>query len=221
MTTSRPILYSFRRCPYAMRARLAIASAGIPVCLREVVLRDKPAHMLKISPKGTVPVLQLAGGEVIDESLDVMFWALGQSDPEAWLEPTYTDREAVMALIAANDGDFKHHLDRYKYANRYEGVDPREHREGASIFLAMLEVRLEASHYLFGPAPTFADFAILPFMRQFAHVDPAWFAGAPYTKVRAWVEAFKASDRFKAIMTKYPQWKADDAGADFPAGDAS
>lgn len=215
--TSRPVFYSFRRCPYAMRARLAIASAGIEVRLREVVLRDKPAHMLDISPKGTVPVLQLADGDVIDESLDVMLWALGQSDPEGWLVPLEADRETVMALIAANDGDFKHHLDRYKYANRYEGTDPHEHRKGASSFLATLEVRLSASDYLFGQAPTFADFAILPFVRQFAHVDPVWFARAPYPRLRDWLEAFKASERFKAMMKKYPQWKAGEPEAEFPS----
>lgn len=200
-----------------MRARLAIASAGIAVRLREVVLRDKPAHMVEISPKGTVPVLQLADGKVIDESLDVMLWALGQSDPEGWLAPLEADSETVMALIAANDGGFKHHLDRYKYANRYQETDPHEHREGASIFLALLEVRLRASDYLFGQVPTLADFAVLPFVRQFAHVDTAWFSGAPYPRLRGWLDAFKASDRFKAIMTKYPQWKTGEPEAEFPA----
>jgi len=218
MTDSRPILYSFRRCPYAMRARLAIAAAGVPVRLREVVLRDKPGHMLEISPKGTVPVLQLADGTVVDESIDVMLWALGNADPEGWLVPGAEPEGDVMALIAVNDGDFKHHLDRYKYAARYDGADPVIHRSAACDFIAMLEARLAASDYLFGDAPTLADFAILPFVRQFAHVDTAWFAQAPCPEVRSWLEAFKVSERFASIMKKYPQWRAGDAEMDFPVG---
>lgn len=211
-----PILYSFRRCPYAMRARLALASSGQRVRLREVVLRDKPPHMLAISPKGTVPVLLLPDGQVIDESLDVMRWALHQDDPEGWLLPATGSVEDMLALISQNDGDFKHNLDRYKYAARFEGADPVAHREAAEPFLGMLEARLSGQAYLFGDKPSLADFATLPFIRQFAHVDMAWFESSPYAKVCVWLATFKAGTRFKGIMKKYPQWREGDAEVLFP-----
>ncbi|WP_286829027.1 MULTISPECIES: glutathione S-transferase [Kordiimonas] len=216
MADAHPILYSFRRCPYAMRARLAIAKAGVGVKLREVVLRDKPAHMLEISPKGTVPVLMLADGTVIDESLDVMRWALEQHDPDGWLTPEAGTLADMLALIAGCDGDFKHHLDRYKYATRYEDVDPLEHRQAAEVFLAKLEARLQDTGWLFGGRACLADYAVLPFMRQFASVDRVWFDSAPYPALRAWLKAFMDGDFFKSVMKKYPQWQPGDAEADFP-----
>ncbi|SDD37975.1 glutathione S-transferase [Kordiimonas lacus] len=216
MADAHPILYSFRRCPYAMRARLAIANAGVGVKLREVVLRDKPAHMLEISPKGTVPVLQLADGTVIDESLDVMRWALEQHDPDGWLTPEAGTLADTLALIAGCDGDFKHHLDRYKYAARYEDVDPIEHRKAAEVFLAKLEARLNDGAWLFGSRACLADYAVLPFIRQFASVDRAWFDSAPYPALHAWLKAFMDGDFFKSVMNKYPQWQPGDAEADFP-----
>lgn len=211
-----PVLYSFRRCPYAMRARLAIAQAGVRVRLREVVLRDKPAHMLEISPKGTVPVLRLPDGTVIDESLEIMRWALGTADPSGWLAPDEGTLADMDALIADNDGDFKHHLDRFKYATRYEGVDPLEHREAAEVFLRKLEARLQEGGWLFGNKPCLADYAILPFIRQFSGVDRAWFEQAPYPALHRWLAIFIESGFFKSVMKKYPQWHEGDAEAIFP-----
>ncbi len=213
MSEQLPILYSFRRCPYAMRARLAVAASGQAVELREVVLRDKPAAMLKASPKGTVPVLVLQDGGVIDESLDIMQWALGVCDPEGWL--SQSTQEEMLALIKENDGDFKHHLDRYKYAYRYEGADSAEHRESARYFLDMLESRLSESHYLFGSAVSLADYAIMPFIRQFSGVEKGWLVEAGYTKLTEWLEGFLASDLFKAIMKKYPAWGENQPGVFF------
>lgn len=216
MSQDTPILYSFRRCPYAMRARLAIAKAGVQTRLREVVLRDKPAHMLEISPKGTVPVLMLADSTVIDESLDVMLWALRQHDPDGWLSPAEGTQDDMMALIARNDGDFKHHLDRFKYATRYDDVDPLEHRTGAEVFLQELEERLAEGGWLFGNRASLADYAVLPFVRQFSGVDRAWFDCAPYPALRRWLTSFTEGDFFRSVMKKYPQWHAGDDEAVFP-----
>ncbi|MEZ6001891.1 glutathione S-transferase [Hyphomonas sp.] len=201
-----PILYTFRRCPYAMRARLALSSARLAVRVREVVLRDKPPEMLDASPKGTVPVLVLESGEVIDESLDVMRWALAQADPEGWLS---ADAAETDALIAQNDGPFKRALDRYKYPNRYEdeGADPLENREAGLAILQDLSERIAAhGGQLFGPAPTLADMAIFPFVRQFAHTGLDWWESAAPGPVKTWLAGHKDSARFRAIMAKYPQW---------------
>ena len=170
--TDLPILYSFRRCPYAMRARMALVLCGQKVRLRELVLRDKPAEMLEVSPKGTVPVLILPDGRVIDESLDVMHWAVGQAGEGAPIAPPTDD---MLALITENDGPFKGHLDRYKYATRYEDVDEVEHREAGAVFVARLNEQLAMAGQLFGPEPGFADYAIFPFIRQFRVADPDWF----------------------------------------------
>ncbi|WP_417458542.1 glutathione S-transferase [Kordiimonas sp.] len=217
MTEALPILYSFRRCPYAMRARLALASAGVSVKLREVVLRDKPTSMLEASPKGTVPVIIEPGGGVIDESLDVMLWALGRNDPEEWLKPGAGTMADMRDLIALNDGDFKHHLDRFKYATRYEDADPEEHRAGAEKFLHLLEAKLSENPWLFGARASLADYAILPFVRQFAGAAKDWWQGAPYPHVQTWLDGFKTSERFKAVMRKYPQWHEGDEEPVFPA----
>lgn len=211
-----PVLYSFRRCPYAMRARLAIASVGLKVELREVVLREKPAAMLAASPKGTVPVLVLPTGQVIDESLDVMLWALGQNDPEGWLVPETGDRAAMLALIAACDGDFKHHLDRFKYASRYDGADPDQHFAGALEFLYGLEARLSDTDWLFGTRASLADYAVLPFVRQFVSAAGARLDTVMVPKVQRWLLAFTSGARFKAVMIKYPQWQEGEKGATFP-----
>ncbi|QYJ08076.1 glutathione S-transferase [Qipengyuania flava] len=198
---AEPVLYSFRRCPYAMRARMALSVSGAAYEHREVVLRDKPAEMLEASPKGTVPVLVAADGVVLEESLDIMRWALGESDPEGWL--TRTDE----ALLAANDGPFKHHLDRYKYATRYEDVDPEEHRAAALAILRALEARLENSAFLCGEKRGFADIAIFPFIRQFANADRAWFDAQDLPKLQAWLESLVTSELFNGVMRKHPQWK--------------
>jgi glutathione S-transferase len=203
-----PILYSFRRCPYAMRARMALSASGLKVRVREIVLRDKPAEMLDASPKGTVPVLVLADGRVIDESLDIMRWALAQNDPEDWLG---ADAEETARLIAQNDGPFKRALDRYKYPERYaaEGVDAGAHRAAGLEILDRLAARLaEQGGQFFGPAPTLADIAIFPFVRQFAATDPdVWSRDAP-APLQAWLTGHTASARFAAIMAKLPRWQA-------------
>jgi glutathione S-transferase len=208
-----PILYSFRRCPYAMRARLALAVSQQPHELREVVLRNKPADMLAASPKGTVPVLVLPGGEVIEESLGIMRWALTRHDPAQWLSPPQASQQEMDALIAVNDGDFKRHLDRYKYPNRYpqESEDDvagfaLKHRSEAAHWLAQLNDRL-ALGWLLGAQASLADMAILPFVRQFAHIDADWFALQPWPRLKAWLAAFEGSDLYAGVMAKHAPWE--------------
>ncbi len=198
------ILYSFRRCPYAMRARMALAASGLPVRVREVALRDKPPEMLAASPKGTVPVLVRTDGDVFDESLDIMHWALSRNDPEGWLN---ADAAETTRLIAQNDAPFKHALDRYKYADRHK-TDSAAHRDAAMEILSGLAARLEASGgQLMGPAPTLADIALFPFVRQFAATDETfWSAHAP-ASLQTWLAGHIASPRFAAIMTKFPRWQ--------------
>lgn len=212
-----PVLYSFRRCPYAMRARLAIASSGVKVELREVVLRDKPAAMLAASPKGTVPVL-VDGDRVIEESDEIMFWALRRNDPEGWLLPWRENRPAVEALIVENDGPFKRHLDRYKYPVRYpeENIVADEQRDAALEILSGWDRKLSRGGWLFGRKPGIADFALLPFVRQYAHVDKAWFDEQPIPAVKQWLEDFLSSERFAAIMPKFDQWQDGLPGVAFP-----
>ncbi len=209
----RPILYSFRRCPYAMRARLAIVTAGNGVDLREVVLRAKPAAMLAASAKGTVPVLVLADGTVIDESLDIMRWALARMGARAG----WSDRDDP-AAIATNDGAFKHHLDRYKYADRHD-VDPRVHRDAATAILRGLDDRLHDATNLCGDAPGITDLAILPFVRQFAQVDRKWFDAQPLAALQAWLERHLSAPSFAAIMTRPRPWQPGDPPV--PFGDDS
>jgi len=199
---AEPVLYSFRRCPYAMRARMALRIGGASYEHREVVLRDKPAEMLEVSPKGTVPVLVAGPGEVIEESRDIMRWALVRSDPESWLE------RDDPALVETNDGPFKHHLDRYKYATRYDNVDPAQHRAAALDFLRRLDERLSQSAYLRGETRGFADIAIFPFIRQFANADREWFDGQALPHLQVWLAGLIDSDLFAGIMAKHPQWVA-------------
>lgn len=218
-----PVLYSFRRCPYAMRARLAIAASGLRCELREVVLRSKPPELLAASPKATVPVLVLPSGKVIDQSLDIMLWALRQSDPEGWLAPQCATLDAMQTLIAENDGGFKQHLDRYKYPNRYpqeHGGNEREfaqtHRAGAACWLMALDTRLASNAWLTGDAASLADMAILPFVRQFAHIDAAWFAGQPWPHLRTWLMGWESGELLQRVMEKYPPWRSGQAGVVFP-----
>jgi glutathione S-transferase len=201
-----PILYSFRRCPYAMRARLAIAYTGVVVELREVELRNKPQAMLLISPKATVPVLQLENGRVLDESLDIMFWALQQNDVEQWLKAVNLNH--AQALIQRNDEQFKYYLDRYKYADRYPAYSELYYRQQAELFLTDLEGLLTQSVFLCGEHFSLADAAILPFIRQFCAVDPLWFKDSPYPALRRWLNHFLASSLFERVMEKYPYWQA-------------
>jgi len=213
------VLYSFRRCPFAMRGRMALHASGTELEHREVVLRDKPAAMIKASPKATVPVLVLETGQVIDESLDVMRWALDKNDPLSWLE---CDLEQAEALIEDNDGPFKHHLDRYKYASRYHAEAERgdtdiSHRKSAEIHIQKLEDRLDRPSkaqpaYLLGDKQSLADIAIFPFIRQFANTDRDWWDQAPYPKVRDWLTRHMESDLFKTIMVKHPVWQEEKIG---------
>ncbi|MES2189010.1 MAG: glutathione S-transferase [Pseudomonadota bacterium] len=211
MTGALPVLYSFRRCPYAMRARLALAVSGRPYEHREIVLRNKPADMLAASPKGTVPVLVLPEGRVIDESLDVMLWALRQHDPAHWLSPTGATLDDMLALVGVNDGAFKRNLDRYKYPNRYpqeSGADSAAfagaQRDLGARWLDELESRLEGG-WLFGNAESLADMATLPFVRQFAHTDADWFAAQPWPRLQVWLAKFEASALYLTIMQKHEQ----------------
>ncbi len=201
-----PILYSFRRCPYAMRARLALQAAGQAVEHREISLKNKPLEMLQASPKGTVPVMVLANGDVLEESLDIMRWALERRDPQGWLGGDATCRENARALIAQNDGDFKFHLDRYKYPHRYGLTDGLAHRERARGFLELLQDRLAIDNFLSGARFGLADAAIAPFVRQFAHTDPTWFAAQAWSKLAQWLQDFEASAAFARVMEKHPVW---------------
>ena len=205
-----PVLYSFRRCPYAMRARLALAVSGTTCQLREVKLAAKPAAMLEASPKGTVPVVVTGDGTVIEESLGIMHWALGRSDPETWLA------RGDMALIARNDGPFKHDLDRYKYPERY-GSDPLSHRAAGLDFLRALDARIESEGQLCGATRGLADMAIMPFVRQFAATDRDWFDAQALPSLQRWLAAHLASDLFAAIMVRHAPWQPDDAPIAFPA----
>ncbi len=198
------ILYSFRRCPYAMRARLAIASAGLQPEHREILLRDKAPEMLEASPKGTVPVV-VDGAKVIEESLDVMKWALAQNDPENLLNMPPEGH----VLIETNDTSFKHALDRTKYAHRHQS-DPEQERENAQSFLDQLGDLLAKNTQLFGSRLTLTDLAILPFIRQFANIDRARFDADAPEAVQKWLDRFLTSPRFAAIMQKYPKWEAGD-----------
>jgi len=192
------LLYSFRRCPYAMRARLALRYSGVCVRIIEVSLKAKPAEMLALSPKGTVPVLSV-NGEVIDESLAIMQWALAQHDPDNW---RLQGDPSVLALIDENDQGFKYHLDRYKYAERYPEYPMEHYRAEGEVFLQKLEGLLADRAYLLAHHPSLADMALAPFVRQFAHVDRDWFARAPYPRLQRWLEAFLQSPLFIRVMAK-------------------
>ncbi|RJF91606.1 glutathione S-transferase [Sphingomonas cavernae] len=212
MTPPLPRLYSFRRCPYAMRARMALLVSGVSFSLTEVSLKAKPPAMLAASPKGTVPVLIFPGGQVLDESLDIMRWALGQNDPENWL---VDDREGseTHALIARNDGPFKHHLDRYKYATRYsddgDAMSAAAHRAAAMEILVDLDTRLAGRLNLVAERPTLADIALFPFVRQFARHDPDWWASQPFAHLQQWLERHLSSPLFQIAIRK-------DASVDAP-----
>lgn len=196
------ILYSFRRCPWAMRARLALRYAGCEIRVEEVAMKNKPAALLALSPKGTVPVLDTGNG-VLEESLDIMRWALERNDPQDWrLRADPAAAQQAEALIARNDSTFKAQVNLYKYAERYPEHSREHYRQQAETWLAALEVLLEGRAYLLADHPSLADAALLPLMRQFAGVEPQWFAEAAYPRVRSWLEGWLASDLFKAVMAK-------------------
>jgi glutathione S-transferase len=198
-----PVLYSYRRCPYAMRARMVLQYAGIDVDIREISFRDKPKHLLSISPKGTVPVLVLSDAQIIDESLDIIDWALDQQDVDGWLS---ADIDLTKALIVENDTVFKASLDAYKYPERNAEKTQAEHRAVGEVFLQKLEARLEMSDGLFGSLPTLADIAIFPFVRQFRGVDIVWFEASPYKQLNAWLTTLIESELFVSIMQKHPTY---------------
>jgi glutathione S-transferase len=199
-----PVLYSFRRCPYAIRARMALAYARVPVELREVVLRDKPQAMLQASPKGTVPVLVLPDGTVIDESLELMHWALARSDPGHWSGEAVRGRRDEW--IAVNDGDFKTALDRYKYADRYPEHPAEVYRGRGETHLARMDEVLSEHRWLHGEQPGITDVALFPFVRQFAMVDEAWFRAGRFRDLCRWLDAWLAHPLFLAVMAKYRPW---------------
>lgn len=201
----RPVLYSFRRCPYAIRARLALQVSGAAYELREIHLRDKPAALLAASPKGSVPVLVLPDGEVIDESWDIMLWALRNRDPYGWLGAGDNTLIQASRLVEINDGAFKRALDRYKYADAASSRTP--YRTQGEIFLQHLETRLQAHTCLLGASFSLADAAILPFVRQFAGVDAGWFEAAPYPRLRGWLRSGVESALFLSVMQKHPVWQ--------------
>ena len=203
-----PILYSFRRCPYAMRARMAIHISSQKCEIREVLLRDKPPSMLEYSSKGTVPVLVLQSGEVIDESLDVIDWALNLNDPDNWQRSK--DNEKTKELIKINDGEFKHHLDRYKYSKRYDDEDPEFHRKKCLSFIEKVNSELQNSKYIFDDEISYIDISLLPFIRQFRIADNEWFDELPYENVKSWLSNFLNSELLKSIMSKYDLWKEGD-----------
>ena len=217
MAGALPVLYSFRRCPYAMRARLALAVSGQACELREVALKAKPAELLAASPAATVPVLVLPQGQVIAQSLAIMHWALARHDPCSWLASDPGQAARAQTLIDACDQHFKHHLDRYKYPGRHvDGGDAALHRNAGALWLAELDAQLSPQGWLGGPAAALPDMAIAPFVRQFAQTDAAWFAVQPWPRLRTWLAAIVAGPLFEQVMRKYPNWQSGHAGAQFP-----
>ncbi len=210
-TQGLPVLYSFRRCPYAMRARLAIAVAEQNVQLREVSLSNKPAEMLRASPKGTVPVLVLSDGKVIDESYDIMKWALRRHDPEHWLD---IDLDTADEWVRRNDQEFKPKLDGYKYSEYHPEHTATQWRDEAAKFLSELDARLNAKACLLGEKISIVDAALMPFIRQFALVDKTWFS-ASHQAVDHWLRSLIDSPLFQSVMHKYPLWSAGDAPIKF------
>lgn len=201
-----PILYSFRRCPYAMRARMALDVANIQTTHREILLKNKPREMLEASPKGTVPVLVLANGQILDESLDVMRWALAIHDPEEWCR----DLPLADMLISRNDGSFKHHLDRYKYAARYDPEMAAHHRHEGLLILKDLDERLSNSRFLGGNNPFLGDIALFPFVRQFRIADPDDFDSQDLPHLQHWLHYFLQNDRFVRVMRKHTLYQQGD-----------
>ncbi|MDX2374496.1 glutathione S-transferase [Psychrobacter sp. T6-6] len=214
MNASLPRLYTFRRCPYAMRARLGLIFAELSVELREITLKNKPEKMLAISPKGTVPVLQLLDGSVIEESAEIMTWALEQNDPQGLLDEKVSSE--ANALIAQNDNEFKQWLDRYKYADRHPEMTQSEYREKGEVFLQVLESLLTDNIYLLGDNPTIADIGIMPFVRQFAHVDREVFYNLPYPNLQRWLQHWLEHPLFVQAMTKFQPWQEGDEVVVFP-----
>lgn len=199
-----PILYTFRRCPYAMRARMALWASGVKVILREVKLGDKPLALREASPKATVPVLVLPDGKVIDESFEIMLWALRNSDPDHWLDG---ESPEALTLIQRADGEFKKALDRFKYPERFAEEPGYDAKAIGVQFLEELEQRLETNLFLFRKSPTLPDIALFPFVRQFANVDKNFYTALDLPKLKLWLDTLTVSKEFEAIMTKFEPWK--------------
>ncbi|MBW0168652.1 MAG: glutathione S-transferase [Hydrogenophaga sp.] len=218
--TPLPLLYSYRRCPYAMRARMALLVAGMAFDAHDIVLRDKPAALLALSPKGTVPVLVLPDGTVLEQSLDIMQWAFQQRDPEGWWARAQSPQN--LALLSVCDGAFKHQLDRYKYPERFDGVGHRARPRDAAVeaLLVPLDARLQRHGQLGGATPCATDLALFPFVRQFAAVEPGWFASLPLPALQAWLAGWLAHPLFEAAMVKLPSGQTVRFAAWSPAGGA-
>lgn len=206
-----PVLYSLRNCPYAMRARIAIYYAQQPVILRDVVLTNKPEAMLLASPKGTVPILVLADKQIIDESLEVMLWALKTSDPDDFLQTNNIDSlKEMLKIIALFDTDFKTCLEAYKCAKRYHEDTLIDCRQACEVYINELEQRLSRHDYFISSKASLADIALLPFIRQFARVERQWYLQSPYPKLRQWLNRYLQSPMFTQVMAKRPLWTVND-----------
>ena len=205
-----PVLYSFRRCPYAMRARLSLVVSKTRVEIREVLLKKKPKEFLDVSASATVPCL-ITNEEILDESMDIMYWALKKSDPQNWLKMPKLGND----LIKENDTSFKHYLDLTKYHIRYPRLNPKESRIKASAFLIKLE-SIMVDNFLFGSTPTIADMSILPFVRQFANTDLEWFDNQNWPRVKSWLYKFISSEIFHEIQIKFVQWQTNSKPCFFP-----
>ena len=202
-----PVLYSLQHCPYAMRARMAILLSKQPVMLRAVVLKSKPKEMLQASAKGTVPILVIAPSTIIDQSLDIMIWALSKSDPNNLLcSENENILPEMLALIGRYDDEFKNCLEKYKSAKRYHEDSKEQYRDACEIFIVELEQCLKKNQYIMGENPSLVDYAILPFIRQFARVEKQWFRQTPYPSVQQWLKAQLQSKLFSKTMKKYPLW---------------
>ncbi len=201
-----PILYSLRHCPFAMRARLAIFKSQQTVELRDVKLTNKPAAMLAASPKGTVPILVVSTSYIIDESLDVMLWSLGQSDPDNLLLSSIIELSDLLAFIDIYDKEFKPCIERYKCAKRYHEANLEACRNDCEVFIQDLEQRLSKHDFILGKHESLADIAILPFIRQFAKVERQWYVKSSYHNVKRWLNNYLQSALFNKVMAPHPIW---------------
>jgi glutathione S-transferase len=214
-----PVLYSLRNCPYAMRARLAIYKSKQTVELRDVVLKHKPPEMIAASSKATVPILVLATAQVIDESLEVMLWALGESDPDNLLrienskqsvslnetKPSIETKD-ILKLIDLFDSEFIPCLDAYKCAKRYHESNLKECRHACEVYIQKLEHRLSLHKYLIDDNESMADIALLPFIRKFAKVERQWYRQSSYPNIRHWLNQYLQSALFNKVMAQHPLW---------------
>ncbi|MGF1701153.1 glutathione S-transferase [Photobacterium makurazakiensis] len=204
---SLPILYSLRRCPYAMRARMGLLLAKQPVMLRDIVTRNKPYELLAASPKGTVPVIVLNNSQVIDQSLDIMLWALNLNDPQNLLRNNLPNiADDILMLVRKNDSQFIPLLEQYRASARYHNDDLEQRRQDCEVLIAPLEARLSNHSYLFGDSPSLADYALMPFISQFARVEKKWFVQSEYKNIAKWLKSHYESTLYTKVMKQYPQW---------------